>query len=191
MSTRLTLHAPPAAGFDEPFEMLAACHQRVERMLGLLERLAAHLADRGCDAAARQAAQDVMRYFDLAGPAHHEDEERHVLPRLAASRDAALQALAQRLRDDHRRMGEQWQALRADLAAVAAGRWNTAPDGAARGSATPDARAARWRDYATLYRDHMHAEEARAFPAARAGLDGDAQAAMGREMAARRGAREV
>jgi len=111
MSTRLTLHAAPAAGFDEPFEMLLGCHERVERMLGLLERLAAHLDTHGCDDAARQAAQDVMRYFDLAGPAHHEDEERHVLPLLAAGPDAALQALAQRLRQDHRAMTEQWRAV--------------------------------------------------------------------------------
>jgi hemerythrin-like domain-containing protein len=179
MSTRLTLHATPAAGFDEPFEMLLGCHERVERMLGLLERLAAHLDTHGCDDAARQAAQDVMRYFDLAGPAHHEDEERHVLPLLAAGPDAALQALAQRLQQDHRAMTEQWRAVRADLAGVADGRWPAAPDAA---------RAARWRGYAALYRDHVRAEEAHAFPAARARLDADAQAAMGREMAARRGA---
>lgn len=180
MTTRLTLHAAPAAGFDEPFEMLLGCHERVERMLGLLERLAAHLDAQGCDDAARQAAQDVMRYFDLAGPAHHEDEERHVLPRLAAGPDAALRALAERLHEDHRRMSAQWQAVRADLAAIA--------DGG--GAAAADAgRAARWGAYAALYRDHVRAEESQAFPAARAGLDAAAQTAMGREMAARRGAK--
>lgn len=178
-STRLTLHAAPSAGFDEPFEMLLACHERVERMLGLLERLATHLDAQGCDDAARRAAQDVMRYFDLAGPAHHEDEERHVLPLLAAGPDAALQALAQRLRQDHQTMTGQWQAVRADLAGAAEGRWPAAPDAA---------RTARWRAYATLYREHVRAEEALAFPAARARLDAAGQAAMGREMAARRGA---
>jgi hypothetical protein len=187
MTTRLSLHAAPAAGFDQPFEMLLACHERVERMLGLLERLAAHLDAQGCNAAARRAAQDVMRYFDLAGPAHHEDEERHVLPRLATSPDAALCALAERLRDDHRSMSEQWQAVHADLADVAEGRWSAAPDA---GSAAQNAaRAVRWQGYAALYRDHMGAEEALAFPAARAGLGAAALAAMGAEMAARRGAK--
>lgn len=33
----LILHAAPAAGFDQPFEMLQACHERVGRMLVLLE----------------------------------------------------------------------------------------------------------------------------------------------------------
>lgn len=178
MSSRLTLHAAPAAGFDEPFEMLLGCHERVERMLGLLERLAAHLDAQGGNDAARRAAQDVMRYFDLAGPAHHEDEERHVLPLLAAGPDAALRALAQRLHADHGAMTTQWQAVRADLAAIADGH-----------GPADDARAARWRAYAALYRDHVRAEEAQAFPAARAILDATAQAAMGCEMAARRGAK--
>ena len=78
----LVLHAAPAAGFDEPFEMLAACHERVQRMLRLLRRLAAHLGEHGADAQAAQAAVDVMRYFDEAAPRHHDDEELHVLPRL-------------------------------------------------------------------------------------------------------------
>ena len=47
----MSLHAGPGVGFDEPFEMLVACHGRVERMLDLLERLAQHLLDQGADAA--------------------------------------------------------------------------------------------------------------------------------------------
>jgi hypothetical protein len=49
MTSPLTLHASPAAGFDEPFEMLAGCHDRVQRMVDLLERLAGHLPRHGCD----------------------------------------------------------------------------------------------------------------------------------------------
>ena len=83
MTTPLILHAAPAAGFDEPFELLAACHQRVERMLGLLQRLQPHLQAHGADRAGAEAARDLLRYFDLAAPHHHEDEELHVLPVLA------------------------------------------------------------------------------------------------------------
>ena len=32
-------HRAPAAGCEAPFEMLGACHERVERMLGLIQRL--------------------------------------------------------------------------------------------------------------------------------------------------------
>ena len=89
-------------------------------MLGLLPGCTTHVAVQGCDTQAAQAAVDVMRYFDLAGPAHHEDEERHLFPLLAASGDAALAGLAARLRQEHLAMATQWQAVRADLQAVAA-----------------------------------------------------------------------
>jgi hemerythrin-like domain-containing protein len=170
MNSRLTLHAGPAVGFEQPFEMLVACHDRVRRSLDLLLRLQAHVARHGADGQAQDAARDVLRYFDLAGPKHHEDEERHVLPRLRAAGQAAL---ADRLAADHAEMTRQWAALRPPLQALAAG------EAAALEVAACQA-------YAALYDDHMAAEEALAFPEAAAGLPREAEAAMGAEMAARR-----
>jgi hemerythrin-like domain-containing protein len=176
----LSLHAGPGAGFDEPFEMLAACHQRVARMLRLLERLGQHLKEHGSDTMAADAARDVMRYFDQAAPRHHEDEERHVLPRLRSSAQAAHRALAARLAAEHLEMAASWAALRPDLVAVAERRW-TADEGA-------PAAFARWKRFAELYAGHAAAEEHEAFPFAASLVVGDERAAMGREMAARRGA---
>lgn len=170
------LHQPPAAGFDQPFEMLEACHERVRRTLALLERLAAHLPVHGCDAQAAQAARDVMRYFDIAAPAHHEDEERHVLPLLRAAGD---EAFAAQIEQEHHELHRQWAVLRRDLAEVAAGTW----------VGTGPAEFVAWQQYAALYRAHAAAEEAIAFPLARARLDEAALAAMGDEMADRRGLR--
>lgn len=176
MTSPLILHAAPGAGFDEPFEMLLACHQRVERMLALLERLAQHLLQRGADADAQQAATDLMRYFDLAGPAHHEDEERHLFPALQASGDATLQGLVLGLQSDHQAMTARWQAVRNDLLTVQAG-------------ALPHALAAsRWAAFADLYRRHVALEESLAYPAAQPMLDELQRRDMGREMALRRGA---
>lgn len=177
MTSTLTLHAGPGASFDEPFEMLAACHQRVARMLDLLARLEQHLPAKGCDEAARQAAHDVMRYFDLAGPAHHEDEERHVFPPLEAWPDPAVRALVARLRQEHLAMAALWRGVRADLAGIESGTWQADP-----------ATATRWAAFAALYQQHIAAEESQAYPRAQALLDGPAQAAMGLEMARRRGA---
>ncbi len=171
----LLLHtAAPAAGFDEPFAMLAGCHERLARSLRLLERLAAHLARQGCDAQAADAARDLMRYFDLAAPAHHEDEERHVLPVLRANGD---EAFAAQIEQEHREMRRRWVELRRDLAEVAAGRWT----GAAAADFAP------WLQFATLYRAHTSAEDAHAFPVAEAALDAAQQHEMGLEMARRRG----
>jgi hemerythrin-like domain-containing protein len=172
------LFAPRAAGFDAPFDMLSACHERVERSLGLLERLGVHLRGHGADAQARDAALDVLRYFDLAAPHHHEDEERHVLPVLRA---LGRGALADRLHADHGAMAVAWAGLRVQLEAILAG--DAGP------ATTPEAAQA-WQAFAALYRQHARIEDGEAFPAARGALDAAAQRAMGDEMARRRGARE-
>lgn len=170
MSSRVALHAGPAVGFDQPFEMLLACHERVQRSLDLLLRLQAHASVHGADAQARDAARDVLRYFDLAGPKHHEDEERHVLPRLRAT---GLGQLADRLAAEHREMSRQWASLRPALQALRDG----SPEVLDAGACTA---------YARLYADHMAVEEAEAFPAAQGQLDAAMLAAAGAEMAARR-----
>jgi len=180
MPHRPLLDAAPSTSFDEPFDMLAACHHRVERTLGLLELLLVHLDAQGCDASAQQAARDVLRYFDVAGPAHHEDEERHVFPVLAARGDPALDALVARLAAEHAEMAAQWQRLRVDLDQVVSSGW----------TATMAAdMAMRSRAFAALYRAHIAVEERDAYPAAAPRVDASARAAMGREMAARRSVR--
>ncbi len=163
------LHAGPAVGFDTPYEMLEACHERVERSLVLLLRLAEHLPHQGADAQARDAAADLLRYFDIAAPLHHEDEERHVLPRLRA---LGQQALAERIADEHRQLHAAYARLRPGLLAL-------------RDDAQcPDT--ADWPALAALYRAHIALEEGSAYPAASAGAEAGELAAMGAEMAGRR-----
>ena len=172
-------HAP-GAGFEAPFEMLGACHERVERMLALQARLQQHLLERGCDDAARQAARDVMRYFDLAAPLHHQDEEIHVFPPLLAGPDAGLRALVLRLLQDHRDMETAWPLARSVLQAIA-------------DSPTPawtpldPARTDALNRFAALYVRHLADEDQLAYPAAQATLTGDALRAMSQDMMQRRG----
>lgn len=172
------LHSP-AAGFEAPFEMLAACHERVERSLQLLQRLLVHLAGEGADAQARAAAHDVWRYFAIAAPEHHADEERHVLPVLRASGDAALIAAAERLHADHEAMDAIWQRLGALLQALADAEqpWSAAGLAPLREAAEA---------FIAVHTQHVPLEDSLAFPAARARMGAAAQAAMGGEMAARR-----
>ncbi len=169
------------ASFSMPFDMLDACHDRVRSSLGLLARLVDHLRVRGDGLQARDAACDVMRYFDIAAPQHHQDEERHVLPRLEASGDPELAALAQRLRAEHRLIEGQWCVLWPLLEQVASQREVDLAelDGAAR-------------CFTQTIDQHMRAEEQVAYPIARlsALCEGpDAVRAMGEEMAGRRGLR--
>ncbi|WP_092945303.1 hemerythrin domain-containing protein [Roseateles sp. YR242] len=167
------LYTGPGVGFESPMEMLEACHGRVRRTLDLMTRLESHLAEHGITDQARSASSDVLRYFDIAGPAHHEDEERHVLPRLRSSGAPALQVLADRLQADHAAMKEDWQVLRQALIAVRDGNSVEWPS-------------ALTRRYVDRYATHLEAEEQIAFPAARQDLTGLDAAAMGQEMAQRR-----
>jgi hemerythrin-like domain-containing protein len=172
-------HSAPGVGFEAPFEMLDACHERVERMLRLLGKLREHVPAHGADEQARQAARDVMRYFDQAGPHHHEDEERHVFPALLAQRDPAVVAVVIRLQQDHRDMAVMWAQVRAALQALV-----DAGEGWTGFSAEDEQR---FDAYDALYRRHLLDENGVAYPAARSLIRGDALQRMGTEMSGRRG----
>ncbi len=167
-----------AVGFDTPFEMLSACHERVLRSLALLGRLQDYLRGHPCDDSARQAARDVLRYFDIAAPLHHEDEELHVFPPLIERGSAAAVAAARRLQQDHEAMSVNWRAARALLLALAEGAQEAF-------SAQDEAVLER---FASVYGEHIRIEEEEVYPAARALLAPGVVQAMGAEMRRRRGA---
>ena len=174
------LNRAPAAGFDQPFEMLSACHERVQRSLQLLMRLLEHLRTADDTPRSREmaadAARDVLRYFDIAAPAHHEDEERHVFPLLLASHDPRLTTAAAQLHADHLAMEAAWAVLRPLLQQVAS---------AGASADLPALQAAADR-FGALYAGHIELENDVVFPAARSAMDAAAVRAMGAEMAARR-----
>ena len=122
MTHSLLPHAP---ALDEPLEMLEACHERIEAQLKTLERLAAYLPDHGADVQARQAASAILRYFELAGPNHHEDEEHDLFPVLldkAGGDDrAAVETLVSDLLADHLKMAAAVEAVRTQLIPIADG----------------------------------------------------------------------
>ncbi|HPU52479.1 MAG TPA: hemerythrin domain-containing protein [Burkholderiaceae bacterium] len=181
MSTSLPGFESPAVGFDQPFEMLEACHDRVRRSLTLLARLVDYLTEHPPDARSASAARDVLRYFELAAPLHHQDEELHVFPRLERAADPALGAAVARLRADHRRMEALWSELQPLLR-----RWSDDAlpgEGGAVSAETVRPLAA---EFAALYEQHLVVEESLAFPAARADIDDAALAAMSLDMAQRR-----
>ncbi|MDO5692592.1 MAG: hemerythrin domain-containing protein [Pseudomonadota bacterium] len=169
--------ASPSVGFDQPFEMLQACHERVQRSLALLQRIIEHVDANGHDADSRSAAGDVLRYFDIAGPHHHEDEERHVFPPLMDHPDARVRAAVAELQADHVRMHALWQRLRAVLLA-----WRDADPA----PVISDADRGLARDFIGAYERHIPLEEKVVYPAAQGRFDAEALAVIGREMAARR-----
>ncbi len=172
----------PAAGFEVPLEMLSACHGRVERQCLTMLRLVPHLAADGPDRAAREAAQNVMRYFDTSARHHHADEEEDLFPALLQSAPpsalAQVRELVAALCAQHRELEQSWAQLRPKLEGIRLGTQSElGADEVAR--------------LVDLYRSHIAREEAELLPlAARllglARLDG-----VGRAMRLRRGIKDV
>jgi iron-sulfur cluster repair protein YtfE (RIC family) len=163
-----------APGFDEPLELLSACHGRIEAQLETLAKLAAHLPVHGADAQARQAAANVMRYFDTAGINHHLDEEEDLFPLLARmaseEREVEIMLLIDELLAEHREMEKGWQSTRALLSQIARGEpVELAPE-----------------PFALLYRLHIAREEALLLPYAASVLVAGERALLGASMAVRR-----
>ena len=180
MMPTLPGHRAPAVGLESPFEMLVACHERVQRSLDLMVRLQKHLIDQGQDADARQAARDVMRYFDLAAPLHHQDEELHVFPPLLSGPDTTVHALVRKLMRDHQQMESAWALARCVLLVIADGP-------AAQWVPLSSEQTTALDSFAALYGQHIQDEEGIVYPAAQTTLSDTALRAMSADMMQRRG----
>lgn len=166
-----------APGFDRPLDLLHACHIRIEQRCDWLERLVDYVAEHGSDPAARTSAGQILRYFDDAGPKHHQDEEADLFPLLLdgvapAEREAAGH-LIDRLRIQHRQMEVAWEALRAQLLQVEAGTLKRLDPQVAE-------------HFSRLYQEHIQTEESELLPLARRVLAAGALRRLGAAMAARR-----
>lgn len=168
---------PQAPSMDEPLEMLEACHGRIEAQLGTLELLLVHLPAHGADEQARQAARNVLRYFELAGTKHHEDEERDLFPRLLAraGKDNAvdLRTLIDELLAEHAEMACALEVVRQQLLRIA--------DGSSAELGPPEVH-----HLSDLYRQHIQKENRWLFPLSKQLLTPLDQQALSEAMVARR-----
>lgn len=172
MLTFESLSRTDAPSFDEPLEMLLACHGRVRDFCRQLDALPAHLSAHGLDDAARNSIAGIVRYFDIAGPAHHQDEEDELFPIVRDSLPHTLPRL-ERLRDEHLYLQQTWLQIRANLLALT--------DAQPQLLDTLSISA-----FTTLYREHAQVEEEWLFPTV-AGLFSQAQLrTAGQRMAKRR-----
>lgn len=165
-----------APGFDHPLEMLHACHGKIIRQCDTLQKLRMHIADHGCDEAARQAARGILLYFDSAGEFHYQDEELDLFPTLRASAGtdmAQIDKLLERLLADHAKMKLAWNELRAILLKLADG--TNMP--------LPENLVARFNDN---HQSHIALEESELLPLAEKLLDDDHLLRLGSSMSAKR-----
>jgi hemerythrin-like domain-containing protein len=163
------------SGFDDPLGMLADCHRRIERFLGVLAHVAQHAAEALTPEQAT-AVQSALDYFRTSGRRHNADEEDSLFPRLRSA-GASLAAL-DHLEHDHR----DADALHIQVDRFYA-QWIAA--GALAPEQRESLRAATIR-LERLYADHIATEEKTIFPQAAQLLDRPSIAAIGQEFRARR-----
>jgi hemerythrin-like domain-containing protein len=166
------------AAFDDPLEMLLACHRRIEKQLQTLERLRVHLHTHGVDADASTAAQALLRYFTRAAVDHHADEERDLFPllerRITDEGDRTrFLALRESLEREHREVEAQWARLRKPLEGIA--------DGLTRSLAENDVRG-----FAEAYARHIAVEESAFNEFFERWINAEDRAALGSSMSLRR-----
>lgn len=113
-----------APSIDDPIELLLACHGKVRHFADLALRLHEHVqkAPDEVDEQARQAATAILRYFTIAAPLHHQDEEEDLFPALCSSvSNAGLHEAIASLHAEHEVLNEAWQRLTPWLEALAQG----------------------------------------------------------------------
>jgi hemerythrin-like domain-containing protein len=162
------------------FELLDVCHRQTLFALGKLAALVARLDSHGPDAEARALAAEIVRHYTSVARGHHEDEERHVFPRLMESGDPDIVQAVLRLKQDHGWLEADWLELGPQLKAVAEGQSSADLD-TLREAATV---------FIELSHDHMTLEESCIYPQARSRLNMIERREIGREMAARRRSHE-
>jgi hemerythrin-like domain-containing protein len=173
---------PEVAIPDDGFEVLDACHRQTLATLGKLSALVSGLDSAGPDAQARATAAEIVSYFSTVARQHHEDEERHVFPKMLSSSDPEIVQAVLRLQQDHHWLEQDWSELAPMLDAMAAGQTWYDLDTLREGVEV----------FVALSHDHVDLEESCIYPQARARLRAGERREMGREMAARRhGQREA
>ncbi len=178
----IQIGAPLAHDFTNPLGVLSDCHRRIEHFLQLLITVTAQARGGALNSEQRDALEVALRYFEEAEPKHNADEEESLFPRLRASQHpgtAEALAIVDALAEDH----AVAQAHHARCG-VLGHRWLV------NGRLSADAArelATRLDALATLYRRHIPVEDEELLPLARSILSAEEIAALGGEMAARRG----
>lgn len=165
-----------APSFDDPLEMIHACHEKILRQCDTLRKLDPHLEEHGCDEAAQQAAQGILRYFDTAGMFHHQDEELDLFPALrdcVNTDQAQLQRLLERLLAEHVVMMSSWNELRVVLLDLAGGAYSLLDSELTE-------------RFIRCHTAHIEIEETELIPLAARILSPEQQESLGKRMAQRR-----
>ena len=108
------------ASWNEPIEMLYACHGKVKRFCRQLTILPDYLAKNGCNQAVKNDVQQILNYFNQSAPLHHDDEEQDFFPTLLRYAPEAREQVEE-LERQHIVLHRNWTAVQNQLLAVVEG----------------------------------------------------------------------
>ena len=108
-----------APSWDEPIEMLLACHGKVRKFCHQLTLLPDYLTHNGLDQSALTSIHQILTYFNKAAPLHHEDEEKNFFPLLLQYAPQAKESVDELLRQ-HVSLHGNWDAVAAEFAKLEA-----------------------------------------------------------------------
>lgn len=102
------------ATWNEPIEMLYACHSKVKRFCRQLSILPDYLEKHGYTQAVLNDVEQILSYFNRAAPLHHDDEELDFFPQLVKVAPQAQSAIDE-LEQQHKNLHKNWNALSAQI----------------------------------------------------------------------------
>lgn len=70
--------------FENPLELLLSCHEKILHFSSALSELSTTLKKEGWSDNITASAVQIRRYFNVASPEHHLDEEHHLFPAIIA-----------------------------------------------------------------------------------------------------------
>lgn len=113
----LNLEPQKFVTWDEPIEMLYACHGKVKNFCRQLQLLPDYLDKNGVNQAVKNDVQQILNYFNQSAPLHHDDEEKDFFPALIKQRPEA-QTDVDLLEAQHIELHRNWDELSAQLVAL-------------------------------------------------------------------------
>lgn len=105
----------------EPIDMLYACHSKVKRFCRQLKMLPDYLEKNGVNQAVKGDVQQILNYFNISAPLHHEDEENDFFPELIKVQPQA-QTDIDELERQHVNLHKNWADLSEQLEALLLGK---------------------------------------------------------------------
>lgn len=70
--------------YDQPIELLLSCHEKIMHFSSALLKLSIALKQDGWNDEITTSSDQIRRYFNIAAPEHHLDEEVHLFPAIIA-----------------------------------------------------------------------------------------------------------